>query len=147
MLSRTPSCCFSVPLSHLQCSCERHPEYANVLVQSPHLQLHRCIFAELLTDGKPLFSGDRELDVLSKIFEICGTPEVNCKVRVPECHWPDGRYSFLAIPHRVPMHCCVFLVVLRAVVMMHSCAFFNDFASSMSLCLYVSVSVREAVFV
>lgn len=42
-----------------------------------------CIFAELLLAGKPLFPGLGEIDQLSRIFELVGTPD--------ETNWPDSQ--------------------------------------------------------
>ena len=32
-----------------------------------------CVFAEMVT-GQPLFEGDSEIDMLYRIFNLCGTP-------------------------------------------------------------------------
>lgn len=33
-----------------------------------------CVFAELLSSGKPTFPGKNELDQIERIFNLCGTP-------------------------------------------------------------------------
>eukprot|EP01071_Lankesteria_metandrocarpae_P009795 Lankesteria_metandrocarpae@DN5248_c0_g1_i1.p4 len=55
-----------------------------------------CIFAELLSGGKPLFPGMGELDQLARIFEVCGTPDEN--------NWPDAVHLpvFIEFTHCPP---------------------------------------------
>lgn len=50
-----------------------------------------CIFAEM-SNGKPLFRGDSEIDQIYKIFQICGTPTEQSWPEVVE--FPDWRNTF-----------------------------------------------------
>lgn len=54
-----------------------------------------CIFAELLMNGKPLFAGTCEIDQLSRIFELCGTP---CENNWPEAAQLPGFFEFTHTP-------------------------------------------------
>jgi cyclin-dependent kinase 12/13/ribosomal RNA-processing protein 12 len=58
-----------------------------------------CIFAELL-NGKPILPGKNEPDQLTKIFELCGTPD--------EINWPGATkmpwYNNLKPPRPVKRH-------------------------------------------
>ena len=55
-----------------------------------------CIFAEILTGGKPLFPGQGEIDQINKIFSVLGSPT--------EDKWPGAAQlpNFGRISYRVP---------------------------------------------
>jgi cell division cycle 2-like len=55
-----------------------------------------CIFAEILTGGKPIFPGQGEVDQINKIFSVLGAPT--------EDKWPGAALlpHFSKISYRVP---------------------------------------------
>lgn len=48
-----------------------------------------CVLAELLT-GEPLFPGQTELDMLNRIFFVCGTPTLHEWPGVTSMPWFDS---------------------------------------------------------